>query len=81
MKEHGGRITLDIAARARASTFTVELPGGGARRRAPPSRSSPAPRRRALRVLVVDDEPHILHYMRATLESWGHSVEVASDGT
>jgi CheY-like chemotaxis protein len=30
---------------------------------------------------VVDDEPHILHYMRATLESWGHSVEVASDGT
>jgi len=28
----------------------------------------------------VDDEPHILHYMRATLESWGHTVEVASDG-
>jgi CheY-like chemotaxis protein len=35
----------------------------------------------ALRILVVDDEPHILHYMRATLESWGHHVEVASDGT
>ncbi|PYP27855.1 MAG: hypothetical protein DMD51_01535 [Gemmatimonadetes bacterium] len=28
----------------------------------------------------MDDEPHILYYMRATLESWGHSVEVASDG-
>jgi len=28
----------------------------------------------------VDDEPHILHYMRATLESWGHTVELASDG-
>src|SRR2546430_4763112 len=33
-----------------------------------------------LHILVVDDEPHILYYMRATLESWGHSVEVASDG-
>jgi len=33
-----------------------------------------------LRILVVDDEPHILHYMRATLESWGHSVAQAADG-
>ena len=29
---------------------------------------------------MVDDEPHILHYMRATLESWGHTVAVAADG-
>jgi DNA-binding response OmpR family regulator len=29
---------------------------------------------------VVDDEPHILHYMRATLEAWGHVPVVASDG-
>jgi CheY-like chemotaxis protein len=28
----------------------------------------------------VDDEPHILHYMRATLEAWGNTVEVAGDG-
>jgi two-component system response regulator MprA len=34
-----------------------------------------------LRILVVDDEPTILHYMRATLESWGHTVDVASDGS
>src|SRR5207249_1284703 len=33
-----------------------------------------------LGILGVDDEPHILYYMRATLESWGHAVEVASDG-
>jgi CheY-like chemotaxis protein len=33
-----------------------------------------------LRVLVVDDEPHIRYYMRATLESWGHTVHVAGDG-
>jgi CheY-like chemotaxis protein len=29
---------------------------------------------------VVDDEPHILHYMRATLEAWGHIPVVAADG-
>jgi two-component system NtrC family sensor kinase len=34
-----------------------------------------------LRIMVVDDEPHILHYMQATLESWGHSVELAHDGS
>ena len=33
-----------------------------------------------LRVLVVDDEPHILHYMSATLTAWGHDVTVADDG-
>src|SRR5205807_2601157 len=41
---------------------------------------SPVPAGKQLHILVVDDEPHILYYMRATLESWGHSVEVASDG-
>ena len=51
-----------------------------------PSRRRPRPtsgsgcRPRRLRVLVVDDEPHILHYMRATLEAWGHIPVVASDG-
>ena len=34
-----------------------------------------------LRILVVDDEPHIQHYLRATLEAWKHSVAVASDGS
>jgi CheY-like chemotaxis protein len=41
---------------------------------------SPGPAATALRILVVDDEPHILHYMRATLESWGHTVADAADG-
>jgi CheY-like chemotaxis protein len=31
-------------------------------------------------ILVVDDEPHILYYMKATLEAWGHRVQTASDG-
>ena len=41
-----------------------------------PATVSPHP----LRVLVIDDEPHILYYMRATLEAWGHDVAVAPDG-
>jgi two-component system NtrC family sensor kinase len=79
VKEHGGRITLESSPGA-GTIFTVELLGGGR----PLRPSQPVPQTAAstaLRVLVVDDEPHILHYMRATLESWGHSVEVASDGT
>src|SRR5881296_956025 len=78
LKEHGGRITLDTKPGGGA-TFTVELPGGA---RAPLAEPAPAPvaAGKRLRILVVDDEPHILYYMRATLESWGHAVEVASDG-
>jgi signal transduction histidine kinase len=79
VKEHGGRITLESSP-GTGATFTVELLSAG--RNQPPTTPAAAPETPgALRVLVVDDEPHILHYMRATLESWGHRVEVASDGT
>src|SRR5438876_2584084 len=78
VKEHGGRISL-ITKPGVGATFTVELPGGA---RTPLVEAAPAqvPEGKRLHILVVDDEPHILYYMRATLESWGHSVEVASDG-
>jgi two-component system, NtrC family, sensor kinase len=78
VKEHGGRITLDARPGA-GVTFTVELPS--AVQQPPPSPEvEPIADAKALKVLVVDDEPHILYYMRSTLESWGHTVEVASDG-
>ncbi|HSC58814.1 MAG TPA: ATP-binding protein [Gemmatimonadales bacterium] len=78
-KEHGGRISLTTAPGAGA-TFTVEFPGDGrpvAEEPAEPVVHATAGPRR---ILVIDDEPHILHYMRATLESWGHSVDTADDG-
>ena len=78
VKEHGGRITAESRPGGGA-TFTVELPGAAAPRPAAAS-LEPLESVRPLRVLVVDDEPHILYYMRSTLESWGHAVEVASDG-
>jgi CheY-like chemotaxis protein len=37
-------------------------------------------RRRALRVLVVEDNPDGAEALRLVLESYGHAVEVAHDG-
>jgi two-component system, NtrC family, sensor kinase len=87
VKEHGGNITVDPggAGSGRGATFTVELPAGVRAELSPLANAEDAPsaaeRHEHLRVLVVDDEPHILHYMQATLESWGHEVVVARDGS
>jgi len=78
VKEHGGRIMLS-SEEGRGSTFTVQLPLSTRSAAPPQDVGTRAPTRR-LRVLVVDDEPHILHYMRATLEAWGHIPVVASNG-
>ncbi len=76
VKEHGGRITLTSGAQ-RGATFRVELPAGAA----PVPKPADTPfEYGSLRILVIDDEPHIQHYMRATLEAWGHTVAIASDG-
>ncbi len=88
VKEHGGNISVNPggAGSGRGATFTVELPTGVRAELSPLARGAetepaPAERHERLRVLVVDDEPHILHYMQATLESWGHEVVLAHDGS
>jgi two-component system NtrC family sensor kinase len=93
VKEHGGSMRVDQggAGSGRGATFTVELPTGLRSELSPldragapataPAEPTPPERLERLRVLVVDDEPHILHYMQATLESWGHEVAVARDGS
>src|SRR5437588_3371361 len=92
VKEHGGSMSVEPggAGSGLGATFTVELPAGDRMGLSPsrrgagtestvPEVSGERPER--LRVLVVDDEPHILHYMQATLESWGHEVVLARDGS
>ena len=79
VKEHGGLITLTTAPGAGA-TFTVELPLLDRTEDEPAAPSSPNPTTMTFRVLLIDDEPHILHYLRTTLEAWGHTVESAPDG-
>lgn len=78
VKEHGGRITLSTRP-GEGCTFTIELPGRVRPREEPPP-PAPSPPTRQLSVLVLDDEPHILHYIRSTLEAWGHTVVTATDG-
>src|SRR5262249_24374594 len=63
--EHGGRITLNPRLGGGA-IFRVELPGCAAPDAELPAADA-APQTGRLRILVVDDEPHILHYMQATL--------------
>ena len=80
VKEHGGLITLTTAPGAGA-TFSVELPLPEAGEPdAPTAPATPDPTSVTFRVLLIDDEPHILHYLRTTLETWGHTVESAPDG-
>ena len=88
VKEHGGSMTVEPggAGSGRGATFTVELPTGVRTELSPLATDGEAQpvapeRLEHLRVLVVDDEPHILHYMQATLESWGHEVVLARDGS
>ena len=77
VKEHGGRLSLRPGAQGGA-VFTVELPSAPAPAAEGKDPAAPAPAH--ARVLVIDDESHILHYMRATLESWGHQVRTTADG-
>lgn len=74
--EHGGTIHL-VDPSGPGAAFRVELPGGAGVTLAS---DVDVPESPSLRVLLIDDEPHILHYMRAALEAWGHHVEVAPDG-
>jgi CheY-like chemotaxis protein len=78
LREHGGRIML-ATEEGRGSTFTVQLPLATRPAAPAPSAGIGTPTKR-LRVLVVDDEPHILHYMHATLDAWGHVPVVARNG-
>ena len=78
VRELGGRIGVRPGAGGGAC-FAIELPAADGPAFVTPV-ATPLDPAVPLRVLVVDDEPHVLHFMRATLEAWGHAVEAAADG-
>ena len=83
VEAHGGRIRAESAGPGRGArfTFTVPLAGeapGGAgeshRRRASPEGDGQKPR-----ILVVDDDPQMLRYLRDALLGAGYAPLVAAD--
>ena len=83
---HGGRIQAFSDGPGQGSEFVVRLPLVRETRPAPtpprrplsrsPARGAAARRR----VLVVEDHAEFAEGMALLLRSWGHEVEVASDG-
>lgn len=85
VKEHGGTVTISSVP-GRGTEFYVYLPalvGSSARaaEKTASPRVAPAGEDAAGRmVLIVDDEPNILHAMRLLLESKGYQVCAAPNG-
>ncbi|MBL9100067.1 MAG: response regulator [Myxococcales bacterium] len=77
---HGGSVSAHSEGERRGSEFVVRLPGV-VRREPPAPTAAPAPApARALRILVVDDQPDIRDTVRDLLEMLGHRVSIAVDG-
>lgn len=79
---HGGQIAADSKGRGKGSRFTVRLPLAKTSA-APVTGPPPGPTsgaENACRVLVVDDQPDVLHSLATLLRSLGQKVATAADG-
>jgi two-component system, cell cycle sensor histidine kinase and response regulator CckA len=79
LKLNGGVMSIDSVV-GRGTSVTVSFaPADGTERQERPQSVKPI-EKRALRVLVVDDEPLILSLFERFLEDEGHSVTITDDG-
>ena len=84
VEAHGGRIRAESPGLGQGARFTFTLPvaeteWSGAEAHAPPQRARPAgPARDKPRVLVVDDDPQTLRYVRDALAGAGYAVLVTA---
>ncbi len=84
VEAHGGRIRAESGGVGRGTRFTFTVPvaeeaGGGAGGRSP---GRPRPSRRGqerTRILVVDDDPQMLRYVRDALSEAGYAPIVTGD--
>ena len=84
VEAHGGRIRADSGGAGQGARFTFTLPvaeeAGGAALALPRRGSYPPPNgRRPTRILVVDDDPQTLRYVRDALVAAGYAPLVTGD--
>lgn len=81
-EQHGGSLSASSAGWGTGSTFTLEIPtvAPSAAPRAPhPIARDLVKTRRALRILLVEDNKDTLKYLSESLIKQGHQVQTASD--
>ncbi len=81
VEAHGGRIRAESAGPGRGTRFTFTLPvaGDGGPDASPDVSRSSGDGSDPPRILVVDDDPHMLRYVRGALEAAGYSALVTGD--
>ena len=85
VEAHGGRIRAESAGTGQGARFTFTIPvaedawHSDLGSPAPQSPTTPPAAGEPARVLVVDDDPHMLRYVRHTLTEAGYAVAVTGD--
>jgi signal transduction histidine kinase/ActR/RegA family two-component response regulator len=78
---HGGTVTASSGGENAGSLFTVHIPMRVVDKTGPAAAEAPAgltPSLNGVSVLVVDDDPHALEFVRTALEQSGAEVAIAS---
>ena len=85
VEAHGGRIRAESEGLGRGARLTFTLPvaeggdGDGGAKARPAARHPPGDAPARPRVLVVDDDPHTLRFVRDALTKAGYAVRVAAE--
>ena len=81
VEAHGGRIRAESEGAGMGARFTFTLPGIEEAESQPAARSasSPGDQRNGERILVVDDDPQALRYVRGALSDAGYRPVVTAD--